>query len=189
MGGSQITETSIGVCMKKGEKVYLAAIEREDLSFLMKWRNKESFKKNFREYKELNTDLQDSWYQNKVQNDPSTIMFSIKRITDHELLGCCGLCYINWVHRHADLSFYIGYEDSYIDLEGYALESCELLFDYGFKQLGLNKIWTELYEFDFAKRKLLVNMGFHIDGELRKNYFYDGKWWNSLILSLLSEEW
>jgi len=27
-----------------------------------------------------------------------------------------------------------------------------------------------------------------VDGVLRKNYYYEGKWWNSILLSLLSEE-
>ncbi len=175
--------------MKKGENVYLTAIEREDLQPLMEWRNNENFKKHFREFRELNHDLQERWYENKVLNDPSTIMFSIRRSADKKLLGCCGLCYINWIHRHADLSLYIGLEDQYIDEEGYARESCELLFDYGFHQLGLNKIWTEIYEFDYKKKKLLYQLEFQLDGTLRKNYYYDGKWWDSLILSLLKEEY
>ncbi|MDD3173215.1 MAG: GNAT family N-acetyltransferase [Herbinix sp.] len=174
--------------MKRGEKVYLSAIEREDLTLLMKWRNIEDFKKHFREYLEINTELQDKWYQNKVLNDPTTIMFSIKRVDDDELLGCCGLCYINWVHRHADLSLYIGYHEEYIDKDGYASESCKLLFDYGYNQLGLNKIWTEIYEFDLKKKELFDSIGFKVDGILRQNYYYEGRWWNSYLLSLLREE-
>ncbi len=175
--------------MKKGEKIYLTAVEREDLHSFMNWRNTEKFKKNFREYLELNIDSQNRWYENKVLNDLSTIMFSIRRKSDDKLLGCTGLCYINWIHRHADLSLYIGHENAYIDEEGYAEESCNLLFEYGFLQLGLNKIWTEIYEFDYKKKKLLLRLGFHLDGVLRKNYYYDGRWNDSIVLSLLNEEW
>ena len=116
-------------------------------------------------------------------------MFSIKSVEDHSLLGACGLCYINWVHRNADLSLYIGWNDEYIDNEGYAKESCKLLFDYGFRELGLNKIWTEIYEFDKQKYDLYHSFGFHDDGYLREQYFHDGKWWNSHILSLLRREY
>jgi RimJ/RimL family protein N-acetyltransferase len=174
--------------MKRGDKIYLSAIEREDLVTLLKWRNLEAFKKNFREYRELNREQQEKWYQSKVLNDPCTLMFSVKRAEDDLLLGCCGLCYINWIHRHADLSLYIGYLESYIDEEGYAKESCRLLFDYGFHELGLNKIWTEIYEFDHKKRKLLDSLGFIVDGSLRENYYYEGRWWNSIVLSLLNKE-
>lgn len=175
--------------MKKGNLIYLTAIEEEDLIKLKDWRNIEDFKKYFREYRDINSNMQMKWFNTKVLNDPSTLMFSIKRISDNELLGACGLCYINWIHRHADLSLYIGYNEAYIDEEGYAKESCELLFDYGFKQLGLNKIWTEIYEFDEKKKSLYEMLGFELDGKLRKNYFYDGKWWDSLIISILREDY
>lgn len=174
--------------MEKGENVYLSAVEREDLKTLMKWRNREDFRKYFREYREINYDMQEKWYRNRVMEDPSTIMFAVRRSADDELLGCCGLCYINWVHRHADLSLYIGFREVYIDEEGYARESCELLLNYGFNRLGLNKLWTEIYEFDAGKKKLYDGLGFQVDGILRQHYFYDGRWWNSLILSLLEED-
>lgn len=175
--------------MKKGALVYLAAIEERDLEQLKDWRNIESFKKHFREYREINDNMQMRWYENSVSNDSSTIMFSIKRVSDDKLLGACGLNYVNWVHRHADLSIYIGHNEAYIDGEGYAKESCEILFEYGFNQLGLNKIWTEIYEFDEKKKDLYEVLGFELDGRLRRNYFYDGQWWDSLIISILKEDY
>lgn len=175
--------------MKRGELVYLAAIEKADLIPLMRWRNLEVFKKHFREYREISQELQEIWYQKEVLDNPTTIMFSIRKTEDDELLGCCGLCYINWVHRHADLSLYIGYEEAYIDNKGYAKESCRLLFDYGFHQLGLNKIWTEIYEFDNKKKELFDQIGFKVDGILRENYFYEGRWWDSYLLSILQQEY
>ena len=74
-----------------------------------------------------------------------------------------------------------------IDNEGYAEESCQLLLDYGFKELCLNKVWTEIYEFDDKKKALYGKFGFQQDGLLRQNYWYDGKWWDSRILSLLKK--
>ena len=175
--------------MFKGEKIYLDAVNKEDLPSLMYWRNLPEYRKNFREYRELNMDMQLRWYENKVVNDNTTEMFAIRLNDTGELIGCCGLCYINWVHRNADLSLYIGWEKSYIDNEGYAEEACKLLFNYGFKELGMQKIWTEIYCFDEKKLELYKKLGFSIDGELRNQYFYEGKWWNSYMLSLLTEEW
>ena len=132
---------------------------------------------------------QEQWFEEKIITDPGTMMFSIRRMDDGELLGCCGFVYINWIYRHADLSLYIGWDDAYIDNNGYAEESCRLLLDHGFKELCLNKIWTEIYEFDEKKRELYERFGFQQDGLLRENYWHDGKWWNSIIISLLSREY
>jgi RimJ/RimL family protein N-acetyltransferase len=174
--------------MIKGKLVGLVAVEREDLPKLMEWRNNQEFRKHFREYRELNLAMQEQWFEQEVLKNPTTIMFSIRRLSDNELLGCCGLVYINWVDRHADISLYIGWEDTYIDEEGYAEEACRLLLGYGFHELTLNKVWTEIYVFDEKKKVLYDKFGFHQDGLLRQNYFFDGNWWDSRILSLLVDE-
>lgn len=175
--------------MLKGILIGLTAVEESDLKQLMDWRNNVDFRKNFREYRELNMAMQKKWFQDKVMNDPTTAMFSIRRLSDNELLGCCGFVYINWVHRHADLSLYVGWNDAYIDEQGYALDSLKVLLRYGFYELNLNKIWTEIYEFDDKKNSLYNKLGFQQDGLLRQNYFFDGRWWNSRILSLLASEY
>ena len=175
--------------MLKGKLVSLHAVEKEDLQQFRNWRNNPDFRKHFREYRELNMRQQEIWFEEKVVKDNTALMFSIKRNNDGELLGCCGFVYINWVHRHADLSLYIGWQDSYIDEEGYAEESCRLLLDYGFNELCLNKVWTEIYEFDEKKKTLYEKFGFYQDGLLRQNYWYDGKWWNARILSILSGDY
>lgn len=175
--------------MIKGDKVALRAIEKKDLPFLRDWRNKEDYRCFFREYREIGSENQIKWFENIVVGDPNTIMFSIVDVCTGELLGCCGLCYINWVQKFADLSLYIGKDGVYIDDEGIACEACSLLFDYAFDELGLHKIWTEIYEFDDKKNELYRALAFEQDGLLRENYFHQGKWWNSRILSLLDYEW
>ena len=174
--------------MLKGNIVSLHAVEKYDISQLKDWRNNSDFRKYFREYKELSDENQENWYENEVIKSSETIMFSIRRNEDNILLGCCGFVYYKHIHKHADLSLYIGWNDEYIDKKGYAKESCELLMAYGFNELCLNKIWTEIYEFDNKKRELYLSLGFKQDGLLRQNYWHDGKWWNSRILSILCSE-
>lgn len=175
--------------MLKGKKIGLLAVERADLKQLLEWRNNVELRKYFREYREINMAQQEKWFAEKVLHDPSTMMLSIRNLKNNELLGCCGLVDISWVYRHAELSLYIGWKNSYIDNLGYAKESARLLLDYGFKELCLNKIWTEVYIFDKKKKKLYDNLGFKVDGVLRQNYFYDKKFWDSYIMSILTCEW
>jgi RimJ/RimL family protein N-acetyltransferase len=175
--------------MLKGQRVGLTALEHEDLKSMLEWRNNVEFRKHFREYRELNMELQEKWYKETVKANPTVMMFGIRRLEDNLLVGCCGLVYMHPIYRHADLSLYIGWNDAYIDQEGYAQEACELLFDYGFKDLGLNKIWTEIYVFDHKKKTLYDGLGMSVDGILRQNYFLDGRFWDSWVLSILASEW
>lgn len=174
--------------MIRGEKVGLRALEESELDILLKWRNNPNYRQYFREYRELNMTTQKKWYDSKVINDNSTIMFSIIELETKELIGVCGLCYINWINGNADLSLYIGKNDCYIDNEGLAEETCKLLFKYAFDELRLNKVWTEIYLIDNLKIALYKKLGMHIDGILRENYFHDGKFIDSYIFSILNKE-
>jgi RimJ/RimL family protein N-acetyltransferase len=174
--------------MIKGKTVGLRALEREDLPLLRDWRNITSFRKNFREFRELNLVNQENWFT-RVNASANDFMFVIERLDDKKPLGACGLLYTNWIIRSADFSFYIGHEESYIDKKGYAKESATLLIEYGFRVLNLNKIWMELYEFDSAKLEFFETLDFKKDGKLRDNCFEDGKYWDSYIISLLSKEY
>jgi RimJ/RimL family protein N-acetyltransferase len=174
--------------MIKGTKTGLRAVEPQDLEKLKDWRNITDFRKNFREHRELNQLQQEQWYAN-VSNSKNDFMFSIVDIKSSELIGACGLLYVNWIARYADFSFYIGKNNFYIDKEGYADCATTLLLNYAFKTLNLNKVWMELYEFDETKLKFFTEkFGFQKDGTLRQNCFENGKYYDSYIISLLSSD-
>jgi len=175
--------------MIKGELVGLRALEKEDLPLLRDWRNFPDFRKNFREVRELNMADQEGWFEHLQKTKSINFMFGIEKLEDSKLIGACGLLYVNWTARYADISFYIGEKEAYVDDNGYASEAIKLMLEYGFSNLNLNKVWMELYEFDNRKIKFFMERyAFKKDGLLRENCFEGGKYWNSFILSLLSKE-
>lgn len=175
--------------MIKGKLTGLRALEREDLPLLRDWRNLEDFRKNFREFRELNMVNQENWF-NRMNNSEKDFMFGIVRLSDNKLIGAAGLIYVNWQIRSADISFYIGADEAYIDKDGLALCAAKSLIHHGFHTLNLHKVWTELYEFDKAKIEFFTKqLGFKKDGDLRDNCFHEGKYWNSHIFSKLESEY
>lgn len=173
--------------MLKGKLTGLRALEKEDLVLLRDWRNNPDFRKNFREHRELNLQNQENWY-NRTYANPNDFMFVIVDIETNVPIGACGLLYTNWINRSADFSFYIGYNELYID-DKYAYDAANTLIKYGFEDLNLNKIWMELYEYDHRKLDFFKGkFKFHIDGKLRQNAFSEGKYWDSFIISILKSE-
>lgn len=166
--------------MLKGKYVGLRAIEESDLSQLLLWRNQPNYRRFFREYRELSQNDQRNWFDSKVLNDKSTEMFSIVDINTGELLGACGLCYIDWINRNADFSIYIGKDDLYID-EKYAIEAAQIMMKYGFEELNLHRLWSEIYSFDEAKKVMFDRLGFKLEGVHRENHWTEGKWCDSLF--------
>lgn len=173
--------------MLKGKLAALRAIERSDLAQLLEWRNRPEFRRYFREHRELNGEQQAMWFEKVVNGDPSTRMFSIVDLATGKLLGACGLCYIDWVNRSADFSIYIGDEGRYID-NVYAPDAARILLDYAFLELGLHRVWSEIYDFDESKKALFQDLKFVLDGRHRQTHWAEGKWHDSLFFGLLSDE-
>jgi RimJ/RimL family protein N-acetyltransferase len=175
--------------MIKGELVGLRAVEETDLILFRDWRNIADFRKNFREVRELSLDDQKKWFSFIQDHKHNNFMFTIVRLSDNKPIGACGLLYVNWIIRSADYSFYIGEDQHYIDNEGFAFEATYLLLNYGFSYLNLNKVWMELYEFDKSKINFFMErFNFKRDGLLRENCFDNGRYWDSLIISLLKSD-
>ena len=174
-----------------GDTIALRALEHTDLETLRDWRNRSHYRKFFREYRELNLENQKRWFDTAVVHDRQTLMFGVVQKDTCELIGVCGLAYINWVHRHADLSLYIGKDDIYIDSHegGFAWQTMDVLLKYAFDEINLHKVWCEIYAFDRKKHELFERYGLHQDGVLPDNYFYDGEYQDSHLFSILDREW
>ncbi len=173
--------------MIRGRLVDLSAIERADLPRLLEWRNTPELRRYFREHRDLSMAHQERWFD-RVQSDPTVVMRAIRRRSDGELIGCCGLVYIHWINRTAELSLYVGWQNAYIDADGYAEDAARALLDHGFATLGLHRVWVEVYAFDDAKRALLERLGFTLEGTLRQHHFRDGRHADSHMFGLLSSE-
>ena len=168
--------------------IYLRAVEASDIDLLKNWRNIDSFRANFREHRELNTHLQKKWFE-QTTDSKNDYMFVIVDRTNDDIVGACGLLYVDWIARTADFSFYIGKNESYID-DKYAPDATKALLRFGFDTLNLNKIWMELYSFDTQKISFFKeNFNFNIDGRLRENCFEKGQYHDSFIISLLEKEY
>jgi RimJ/RimL family protein N-acetyltransferase len=173
--------------MIKGKYIGLRSIDEKDLSQLLAWRNQEDYRQYFREYRELNKTQQSQWLESISQQNSNSLMFSIVGLDTNELLGACGFCYLNLINKNADFSLYIGKDNLYID-DKYAVDTSRTLLKYGFNELGLHRVWAEIYDFDRKKNKLFKQLGFSIDGTHRDTYWHNGKWHNSLFFSMLSTD-
>ncbi len=191
--------------MLVGEKVVLDAIDPEDIEWMRQQRNDPEMRKYFREWKDISKDQQLKWYASRGNNsDPNHVYFAIREIPEDgvqscplgcdknnkvlcstDLVGCCGLHYVDWRLRSAEFGVFLGAKARG---KGLGREALELMFDYGFREMNLHKIWCEIYDnntaIDFYR-----SFGFVDEGVLRDNYFCNGKYGNSIRMSVLEDEW
>lgn len=175
------------------KKLAIRAIEKTDLPLIKSWRNDESLRRYFREYRDFSMVQKENWYDGMI-GDNRFEMFVIEDYTindgvrDSKPIGVAGVTYIDWVNRHGDVHFYIGKDSQWID-DKCSPKAIKLILDYGFKTLNLNKLWAEIYEIDTKKLDFFQSLGFQIDASLREHYFYEGEYHTSHILSLLRGEY
>ena len=103
-----------------------------------------------------------------------------------QLIGTCGFHLINNHHRRAE----IGYEldDTYWG-QGYASEALQAILAYGFETLQLIRIAAVVYVENKASQQLLIKAGFQEEGLLRKHMIQNGVAHDTILYSLLKEEW
>lgn len=173
--------------MLSGEHVGLRAIERAELPRLLVWRNEPALRRFFRERRELGMDDQTAWFEHTVVGPgrDTSRMFAIEERTTGELVGACGLCYVEWVDRTAELSLYIGRDSLYID-DTLAPCAARVLMAHAFEDLGLRRLWVEVYAYDTAKIRLLEQLGFAVEGTLREHRFHEGVHHDSFMFGMLS---
>lgn len=169
--------------MLKGMYAGLRAIERADLPILLEWRNQPELRQYFREYRELSMDNQINWYE-RMLNDPSTLMFTINNLENNNIIGACGLCYIDWQNRYAEVSIYIGKDLLYVDMK-YAPDALKILVKYASEELSLHRLWVEVFDFDKKKQALFTELGFELEGRQRQKYWKKQQWYDSLFYGLL----
>ena len=171
--------------MLKGNHTGLRAIEKTDLPILLNWRNQPDYRIFFREYRELSTNHQLNWYEKFVLTDPNTRMFAIIDLKTGELIGACGLCYIDWVNRSADFSIYIGKDNLYID-DVYAIDAAKTMEKYGFEELNMHRLWAEIYSIDEKKIEFFKELQFEKEGQFKETHWTQGRWIDSLFFGKLN---
>ena len=169
----------------KNFKVKLRAIEQSDLKLIQRWRNMSSIQSFVREYREMSMENIEKWYDSIINN--KDFVFFIIEDLEKTPIGVTGLTYIDWVNKHADLHLGL-YEKPWGDKE-YGTATMEIILDYGFNFINLNKIYAEIYSIDTNKLQLFEGNSFKRDAVLRDHYYHKGKYEDSHILSILKSEY
>jgi len=167
-----------------GERIYLSPINVEDVEIFTEWMN-DFYVTDYtgRSYRTMT--LQDEkQYLEKTSNTKN--VFAIIDSEKDETIGTVGLHEIDNINRTATLGIFIG-NKSYWN-KGYGTEAIQLILDFGFNYLNLNNIDLALMEFNQRALKCYEKCGFKEIGRKRKCKFINGKYYDSILMDILAEE-
>ena len=169
------------------ERLFLRELTLLDAETMFQYFSKESVIRyfgmdSFQNIEQAKTTIQT--FKNRYE-EGSVFRWGVEK-KDGPLIGTCGFHLINNHHKRAE----IGYEldDTYWG-QGYALERLQRILNYGFEILQLIRIAAVVYVENKASQKLLIKAGFQEEGLLRKHMIQNGVAHDTILYSLLKEEW
>lgn len=89
-------------------------------------------------------------------------------------------------HDRAEMGYWFG-----VDFwgRGYATEAARALCDFGFRQLGLNRIYAQHFAANPASGRVMQKIGMAYEGTLRQHHRKNGEYVDSLCYAVLREQW
>lgn len=170
----------------KGEKVYLKLIEEEDLKKRVEWINDSEIQDTLNYDTPTSYAKTKAWF-NKILLDSTRREFSIFTVKNDEYIGFCGLFKIEVPIMKAELHCVIGNKKYHRG--GFGTEAYKLLMDYGFIELGLNKIYGYQLVHNGAAHRVVEKLGWKRDGLLRQDIYSHGSIKDRWAVSVLREDW
>ncbi len=113
-------------------------------------------------------------------------IIGIITLIDGTPIGAVAFLDYNVQHFRAELRKLIGRKD--MRGKGYAKEASEMWIRYGFSTLDLEKIYLNTFDTNIRNIRLNEELGFRVEGILRKEVFVDGEYRDVLRMGLCKED-
>ncbi len=111
--------------------------------------------------------------------------FGIEQNEERKIIGGISLSAINHTHRHSELGYWLSHRHW---RKGYMFEAVGLVCDFGFNQLGLQRIYAYVLDINRASAALLEKHGFTREGILRDACNYKNRRHDMYLFSKLKGE-
>ncbi len=170
----------------RGEKVFIRAVEREDLKKRAEWINDPVVQRTLNFQYPMSHAKMQKWFDHVI-GDYSRRDFSIFTIEDNKYIGFGGLTNIDNQARKAELYASIGEKEYW--KSGFALDAWKVIANFGFVELGMNKIYGYQLTYNRAVRKVAEEMGGTVEGILRQDIYAHGEYRDRAVVAMLRSEW
>ena len=174
----------------RGERVSLRPIEsEEDLRYLFRAFNDPEAMGEYVNFEARSWDGFQAWVR-EASRPPSSLVFFliVKNHDDKSAIGSV-VHFVPSPLSKSCLEIGYGIDDLSLRGKGYASEAVKLLIDYLFSTRPLERIQATIIVENLPSQQVVEKLGFTKEGTMRKNDFVKGRFVDTLVYSLLREEW
>ena len=171
----------------EGKQIALRPITLEDTPLIVRWRSDPRVYGTLFRQEPITEERHRQWLREMVLSGKCD-QFIIVDKAQNRSVGTVFLKEIDREHLRAEYAIFIGEETA--RGRGIGSEAARLMTDYGFQQLGLNRIYLYVFASNVRAIASYRSAGFREEGRLRENYrCKDGSFADVLMMSLLRGEW
>jgi [ribosomal protein S5]-alanine N-acetyltransferase len=116
----------------------------------------------------------------------NSVYWAITLKDTNEMVGGAGYWRITKEHFRAEIGYQLMQQ---YWRKGYSLEALKSIIQFGFEKMGLHSIEGNVNPKNDPSIKLLEKLGFKQEAYFKENFYYNGKFLDSLIYSLLVSNW
>ena len=159
-------------------------LEKGDLETRVEWMNNPLIYSSMHFEVPIMMERTLQWYESNLTNDKR---FDVTVLEDGEIVAFGGFTSINREIGKAETYLFASPFQLH---KGIGTRAKKLICEFGFKELGLNKIYFITNEDNYASIRVNEKCGFKLEGRLRKEYLTkNGEFKDRLYYGLLKEEW
>ena len=122
---------------------------------------------------------------NKGVVDNQSIVWGVSLKNEDVLIGSIGFWKTIPYHHRAEIGYRL--HPSFWK-KGLMTEALREVLRYGFETMQLHSIEANVSPENEASKQLLTNQGFNLEAHFRENYYFEGKFLDSYIYSLLKKD-
>jgi RimJ/RimL family protein N-acetyltransferase len=121
------------------------------------------------------------------QAGETSYQYAICLIGQEEGIGSVSLHHVDKVNGSGVVGIFIG-DRRYLS-QGYGTDALNVLVDFGFGELRLERIELEVFDYNLRAMRSYVKVGFQTDAVLRRARFHRGDHHDVHLMSILREDW
>ncbi|MCW4012064.1 MAG: GNAT family N-acetyltransferase [Candidatus Bathyarchaeota archaeon] len=161
-----------------GEKINLRLMERSELNIVQEWENNSLFTGPYEPIQQSTLESQEKLYDERGDNE----WFFITQ-KDGEPIG---LVFINPKSGYINIGYAV-VEDA--RGKGVCSEAVRMIVDYLFLRKNIVRIQASINPDNLASEKVLTKNGFTREGVLRQSFYSRGVYRDTVVFSILRDEW
>jgi RimJ/RimL family protein N-acetyltransferase len=172
-----------------GSRIMLREYRRDDLPWMNQWVNDPDIVCHLSDIFLYPHPLQatEAYLDAILDGSSDSRGFVIADPETEAYIGQVNLDSIDWKNRVGKLGIVIGSAEALG--QGYGTEAMNLIMDFSFLELNLNRLELEVYDYNERAIRSYLRCGFRQEGRLRERQFKNGRYVDVIQMGLLRSDW